>query len=92
MIADQYSNEMHAMMSEAGVDKKHWVTTITKVAISTMQNKDKTKIEIVKWSKHSESADTVRENYDVSNNYCIRNALSEYISAKEEVKMSELIK
>ncbi|KAA6367176.1 MAG: hypothetical protein EZS28_037295, partial [Streblomastix strix] len=42
--------------------------------------KDKTKIEIDRWSRHSESADTVRENYDVNNNDSIRKALSECVS------------
>ncbi|KAA6373723.1 MAG: hypothetical protein EZS28_030750 [Streblomastix strix] len=47
-------------------------------------------IEIDRWSRHSESADTVRENYDVNNNDSIRKALSECVSTREEVGVSEL--
>ncbi|KAA6373814.1 MAG: hypothetical protein EZS28_030661 [Streblomastix strix] len=77
-------------MSNAGIDKKFLVTTIRKVAISAMQNKCKTQIEIDRWSRHSEAADTVRENYDVNNNDSIRKALSECVSAREEVGVNEL--
>ncbi|KAA6356276.1 MAG: hypothetical protein EZS28_048197 [Streblomastix strix] len=82
--------EMHAVMSSSGIDK-HSVTTIRKVAISAMQNRNKTKIKIGRWSRHSESADTVRENYDVNNNDSIRKALSECISAGEESKWDVII-
>ncbi|KAA6381436.1 MAG: hypothetical protein EZS28_023036 [Streblomastix strix] len=77
-------------MNNAGIDKKFSITTIRKVAMSAMQNKDKTKIEIDRWSRHSESADTVRENYDVNSNDCIRKALSECDSAREDSGVSEL--
>ncbi|KAA6358528.1 MAG: hypothetical protein EZS28_045946 [Streblomastix strix] len=74
----------------AGIDKKHSPTTIRNVSISAMQNKNKTKIEIDRWNRHSESADTVRENYDVNINDSIRKALSECVSTREESKVNEL--
>ncbi|KAA6387405.1 MAG: hypothetical protein EZS28_017074 [Streblomastix strix] len=77
-------------MSSAGIDKKHSVITIRKVAIYAMQNKNKTKIEIDRWSRHSESADIIRENFEVNNNDSIRKALSECVSARDESKASEL--
>ncbi|KAA6369307.1 MAG: hypothetical protein EZS28_035166, partial [Streblomastix strix] len=80
LTPEECSKEVHIVMNNAGIDKKFSVTTIRKVAISAMQNKDKTKIEIDRWSRHSESADTVRENYDVNNNDSIRKALSECVS------------
>ncbi|KAA6395019.1 MAG: hypothetical protein EZS28_009452 [Streblomastix strix] len=90
LTPEKCSKEVYVVMSSASIDKKLSVTTIRKVAISAMQNKDKTKIEIDRWSRHSESADTVRENYDVNNNDSIRKALSEYVSAREEGGVSEL--
>ncbi|KAA6388989.1 MAG: hypothetical protein EZS28_015482, partial [Streblomastix strix] len=87
---DKCSKEVHIVMSNAGIDKKFSVTTIRKVEISAMQNKDKTKIEIDRWSRHSESTDIVRENYDVNSNDSIRKALSECVSATEEGEVSEL--
>ncbi|KAA6397919.1 MAG: hypothetical protein EZS28_006552 [Streblomastix strix] len=72
------------------MDKKHSVTIIKKVAISAMQNMDKTKIEIDRQSRQSDSPDIVRENYDVSNNDSIRKALSECVSAREEGDVNEL--
>ncbi|KAA6367151.1 MAG: hypothetical protein EZS28_037323 [Streblomastix strix] len=89
LTPEECSKEIHIVMSNAGIDKKFSITTIRKVAISAMQNKDKTKIEIDRWSRHSESADTVRENYDANNNDCIRKALSECFSAREEGEVSE---
>ncbi|KAA6374741.1 MAG: hypothetical protein EZS28_029733 [Streblomastix strix] len=74
-------------MSKAGIDKKHSVTTIKTVAISTMQNKDKTKTEIDRWSRQSKSTDAVRENYDVNNNDSIRKALSECVSDRKQGKV-----
>ncbi|KAA6397386.1 MAG: hypothetical protein EZS28_007083 [Streblomastix strix] len=59
-------------MSNVSVVKKHSVTTIRKVAISAMQSKDKTEIEMDRTSGHSESAETIRENFDVNNNNNIR--------------------
>ncbi|KAA6366372.1 MAG: hypothetical protein EZS28_038100 [Streblomastix strix] len=90
LTPEECNKEVHIVMSNAGIDKKYSVTTIRMVAISAMQNKDKTKIEIDRWSRHSESADTVRENYDVNNNDSIRKALSECVSAREEGGVSEL--
>ncbi|KAA6370784.1 MAG: hypothetical protein EZS28_033689, partial [Streblomastix strix] len=43
---EQCSKEVHVVMSDACNDKKRSVTTIRKVAIYLMQNKDKIKIEI----------------------------------------------
>ncbi|KAA6385973.1 MAG: hypothetical protein EZS28_018499 [Streblomastix strix] len=77
LTPEECSKEVHIVMSNASIDRKHSVTTIRKVAISAMQNMDKTKIEIDRWSRHSESADIVRENYDMNNNDNIRIALSE---------------
>ncbi|KAA6354096.1 MAG: hypothetical protein EZS28_050377 [Streblomastix strix] len=90
LTPEECSKEIHIVMNNAGIDKKFSVTTIRKMAISAMQNRDKTKIEIDRWSRHSESADTVRENYDVNNNDSIRKALSECVSTREEVGVSEL--
>ncbi|KAA6362597.1 MAG: hypothetical protein EZS28_041876, partial [Streblomastix strix] len=90
LTPDECSKELHTVMSSAGIDKKHSVTTIRMVAISAMQNKDKTKIKIDRLSRHSGSADTARENYDVNNNDSIRKALSECISVREEGEVSEL--
>ncbi|KAA6367181.1 MAG: hypothetical protein EZS28_037291, partial [Streblomastix strix] len=87
---EECSKEVHIVMSNAGIDKKFTVTTIRKVAISAMQNKDKTKIELDRWSRHSESADTVRENYDVNNKDSIRKALSECVSTREKGGVSRL--
>ncbi|KAA6391809.1 MAG: hypothetical protein EZS28_012667 [Streblomastix strix] len=90
LTPEECSKEVHLVMKNEGIDKKFSVTTIRKVAISAMQNKDKTKIEIDRWSRHSESADTVRVNYDVNNNDSIRKALSECVSTREEGGVSEL--
>ncbi|KAA6379739.1 MAG: hypothetical protein EZS28_024734 [Streblomastix strix] len=90
LTPEECSKEVHIVMNNAGIDKKFSVTTIRKVAISAMQNKDKTKIEIDRWSRHSESADTVRENYDVNNNDSIRKALSECVSTRKDGRVSEL--
>ncbi|KAA6394582.1 MAG: hypothetical protein EZS28_009886 [Streblomastix strix] len=92
LTPEECSKEVHIVMKNAGIDKKFSVTTIRKVAISAMQNRDKTKIEIDRWSRHSESADTVRENYDVNNNDSIRKALSECVSTREDGGVSELRK
>ncbi|KAA6381328.1 MAG: hypothetical protein EZS28_023146 [Streblomastix strix] len=89
LTPEECSKEVHVVMSNAGIDKKFSVTTIRKVAISAMQNKNKTKIEIDRWSRHSEAADTVRENYDVNNNDSIRKALSECVSTREESNANE---
>ncbi|KAA6367865.1 MAG: hypothetical protein EZS28_036609 [Streblomastix strix] len=89
LTPEECSKEVHVVTSNAGIDKKHTVTTIRKVAISAMQNRNKTKIEIDRWSRHSEAADTVRENYDVNNNDSIRKALSECVSTREESNASE---
>ncbi|KAA6371962.1 MAG: hypothetical protein EZS28_032513 [Streblomastix strix] len=89
LTPEECSKEVHIVMNSAGIDKRHSVTTIRKVAISAMQNKNKTKIEIDRWSRHSESADTTRENYDVNNNDSIRKALSECVSTREESNASE---
>ncbi|KAA6400101.1 MAG: hypothetical protein EZS28_004373 [Streblomastix strix] len=59
LTPEECSKEVHIVLSNAGIDKKFSVTTIRKVAISAMQNKDKTKIEIDRWSRHSESVDTM---------------------------------
>ncbi|KAA6391758.1 MAG: hypothetical protein EZS28_012711, partial [Streblomastix strix] len=90
LTPEECSKEIHIVISNAGIDKKFSVTTIRKVAISAMQNKDKTKIQIDRWSRHSESADTVRENYDENNNDSIRKALSECVWTREEGGMSKL--
>ncbi|KAA6370004.1 MAG: hypothetical protein EZS28_034468, partial [Streblomastix strix] len=77
LTPEECSQEVHIVISNAGIDKKFSITTIRKVAIYAMQNKNKTKIEIDRWSRHSEAADTVRENQDVNSNDSIRKALSE---------------
>ncbi|KAA6392986.1 MAG: hypothetical protein EZS28_011487 [Streblomastix strix] len=53
------SKQAHVVMSGAGTGQKKSVATIKKAAISAMQNKNKTKIDIDRWSRHSESADIV---------------------------------
>ncbi|KAA6379633.1 MAG: hypothetical protein EZS28_024842 [Streblomastix strix] len=90
LTLEECSKEIHIVMNNAGIHKKFSVTVIRKVALFAMQNKDKTKIEIDRWSRHSGSADTVRENYDVNNNDSIRKTLSECVSAREESGVSEL--
>ncbi|KAA6385704.1 MAG: hypothetical protein EZS28_018769 [Streblomastix strix] len=90
LTPEECSKEVHVVRSNAGIDKNHSVTTIRKVAISAMQNKDKTKIEIDRWSRHCESADTVRVNYDDNNNDIIRKALSECVSVREVGEVNEL--
>ncbi|KAA6354725.1 MAG: hypothetical protein EZS28_049748, partial [Streblomastix strix] len=67
LTPDECSKEVHIVMNSTGIDNKHSITTIRKAAISAMQNKNKTKIEIDRWSRYSELADAVRENYDVNN-------------------------
>ncbi|KAA6354106.1 MAG: hypothetical protein EZS28_050367 [Streblomastix strix] len=89
LTPEECSKEVLIIMSNAGINKKHSVTTIRKVAISAMQNRNKTKIEIDRWSRHSEAADTVRENYDVNNNDSIRKALYERVSTREEGGVNE---
>ncbi|KAA6355448.1 MAG: hypothetical protein EZS28_049025, partial [Streblomastix strix] len=89
LTPEECSKEVHIVIINAGIDKKFSVTTVRTVAISARQNKDKIKIEIDRWSRHSESADTVRENYDVNNNDSIRKALSECDSAREEGGVNE---
>ncbi|KAA6381013.1 MAG: hypothetical protein EZS28_023460 [Streblomastix strix] len=89
LTLEECSKEVHIVISNAGIDKKHSVTTKRKVAISAMQNKNKIKIQIDRWSRHSESADIVRENYDVSNNDSIRKALFEWVSTRGERNVNE---
>ncbi|KAA6403415.1 MAG: hypothetical protein EZS28_001062 [Streblomastix strix] len=77
LTREKCSKEVHVVMSSVGIDEKQSVTIVRKVAIFAMQNKNKTKIEIDRWSRYSESADKVRYNYDVNNNDSIRKELSE---------------
>ncbi|KAA6383938.1 MAG: hypothetical protein EZS28_020535 [Streblomastix strix] len=91
LIPEKCSEEVHVVMSSTDIDKKHSVTTIRIEAISAMQNKDKTKRWIDRWSRHSESAATIRENYDVSYSDSVSKALCECISAREDYMASEQI-
>ncbi|KAA6382033.1 MAG: hypothetical protein EZS28_022442 [Streblomastix strix] len=71
-------------MSDVCIDKKQSVTTIRKVAIFLLQNKDKIKIEIDRWSRFNESVQIGRKNCNVNNNDNERKALSECVSTREE--------
>ncbi|KAA6371686.1 MAG: hypothetical protein EZS28_032788 [Streblomastix strix] len=46
LTPEECSKEVYIVMNSAGIDKKHQVTTIRKVAISAMQNRNKPKTEI----------------------------------------------